>query len=431
MSQTQSLWHAETLAIHAGYTPDASTRAISPPVYQTVGYAFDSADHAARLFNLDEPGNIYTRIMNPTTGVLEERLTALEGGAAAVAFSSGMAAITAAVLNVCRAGDELIASTSLYGGTWTLFTSTLEDYGITVKFVPNDDLALAKQLVTERTRGVFVESIGNPRLNVTDMESWAVFAHDHQLPLIVDNTFPTPYLERPIEHGADVVVHSLTKWIGGHGNSIGGIVIDSGRFNYNQPRYPQFSEPDQSYHGRVFGKDFGDLGYALRLRVKLLRDTGAALSPHNAYLILLGLETLPLRMRQASDNALALATRLQQHPDVSWVNYPGLPTDPAHRDALRYLRSGYFGSMLNFGLKGGPQAALRVMDQLRLWLIVANVGDARSMAIHPASTTHQQLSTTEQELAGAGGNLIRLSVGLEHVDDLWDDLSQALETSHR
>ena len=429
MTQPQSNWHAETLAIHAGYTPDASTHAISPPIYQTVGYAFDSTDHAARLFNLDEPGNIYTRIMNPTTGILEERLAALEGGVAAVAFSSGMAAITASILNVCRAGDELIASTSLYGGTWTLFTSTLQDYGITVKFVPDDNLALASGLVTEKTRAVFVESIGNPRLNVTDLEEWAVFAHKHQLPLIVDNTFPTPYLERPIEHGADVVVHSLTKWIGGHGNSIGGIVIDSGRFDYNQPHFPQFSEPDQSYHGRVFGQDFGEIGYALRLRVKLLRDTGAALSPHNAYLILLGLETLPLRMRQASDNALALATRLSEHPDVAWVTYPGLADDPAHRDAVRYLRPGYAGSMLNFGVKGGHQAALRLMDQLKLWLIVANVGDTRSMAIHPASTTHQQLSGEEQELAGAGGDLIRLSVGLEHVDDLWDDLSQALEAS--
>ncbi len=429
MTPSHTDWHAETLAIHAGYTPDASTHAISPPIYQTAGYAFDSTDHAARLFNLDEPGNIYTRIMNPTTGVLEERLAALEGGVGAVAFASGMAAITAAVLNVCRAGDELIASTSLYGGTWTLFTSTLQDYGITVKFVPNDDLDQANALVTEKSRGIFVESIGNPRLNVTDMKRWAAFAHDHALPLIVDNTFPTPYLERPIEHGADVVVHSLTKWIGGHGNSIGGIVIDAGRFNYNQPQYPQFSEPDQSYHGRVFGKDFGDLGYILRLRVKLLRDTGAALSPHNAYLILMGLETLPLRMRQASDNALTLATRLQQHPDVAWVTYPGLLTDPAHPDASRYLRSGYFGSMLNFGVKGGHRAALRLMDQLKLWLIVANVGDTRSMAIHPASTTHQQLSAAEQELAGAGGGLIRLSVGLEHVDDLWSDLSQALAAS--
>lgn len=430
MAQSETTWHAETLAIHAGYTPDASTHAISPPIYQTVGYAFDSTDHAARLFNLDEPGNIYTRIMNPTTGVLEERLAALEGGVGAVAFSSGMAAITAAVLNVCRAGDELIASTSLYGGTWTLFTSTLQDYGVTVKFIPNDDLSQAGGEITEKTRAVFVESIGNPRLNVTDMKRWATFAHDHHLPLIVDNTFPTPYLERPIEHGADVVVHSLTKWIGGHGNSIGGIVIDAGRFNYNQPQYPQFSEPDPSYHGRVFGKDFGELGYILRLRVKVLRDTGASLSPHNAYLILLGLETLPLRMRQASDNARDLATRLQQHPDVAWVTYPGLTTDPAHKDASRYLREGYYGSMLNFGVKGGHPAALRLMDQLKLWLIVANVGDTRSMAIHPASTTHQQLSAKEQDLAGASGDLIRLSVGLEHVDDLWSDLRQALAASH-
>ncbi len=422
----ESRWHPETIAIRTGYTPETTTGAISPPIYQTVGYAFESTTHAAQLFSLDQPGNIYTRIMNPTTGVLEARLAALEGGIAAVAFSSGMAAITAAVLNVCRTGDELIASTSLYGGTWTLFTSTLEDYGVKVRFVSDDQLSEAAKLVTEKTRAVFVESIGNPRLNVTNMRAWADFAHQHGVPLIVDNTFPTPYLERPIDFGADVVVHSLTKWIGGHGNSIGGIVIDSGRFDYNTKKYPQFSEPDQSYHGKILGKDFDTAGYAVRLRVKLLRDTGAALAPHSAFLILLGLETLPLRMQQACRNALELAGRLAAHPQVAWVNYPGLPSDPAYESALEYLRPNHFGTMLNFGVKGGHPAALRVMDHLRLWLIVANVGDTRSMAIHPASTTHQQLSAEEQELAGAGPDLIRLSVGLEHVDDLWQDLADAL-----
>lgn len=422
----QSRWHPETIAIRTGYTPETTTGAISPPIYQTVGYAFESTTHAAQLFSLDQPGNIYTRIMNPTTGVLEARLAALEGGIAAVAFSSGMAAITAAVLNVCRAGDELIASTSLYGGTWTLFTSTLADYGIKVRFVPNDQLSEASSLVTEKTRAVFVESIGNPRLNVTDLRAWATFAHENGVPLIVDNTFPTPYLERPIDFGADVVVHSLTKWIGGHGNSIGGIVIDSGHFDYNTKKYPQFSEPDESYHGKILGQDFGAAGYAVRLRVKLLRDTGATLAPHSAYLILLGLETLALRMQQACRNALELAERLAAHPQVAWVNYPGLPSDPAYASALEYLRPNHFGTMLNFGVKGGHATALRVMDHLKLWLIVANVGDTRSMAIHPASTTHQQLSAEEQELAGAGPDLIRLSVGLEHVDDLWEDLAEAL-----
>ncbi len=428
MTTRSSHWRPQTIAIHTGYDPETTTGAISPPIYQTVGYAFESTTHAAQLFSLDQPGNIYTRIMNPTTGVLEQRIAALEGGIAAVAFSSGMAAITAAVLNVCRSGDELIAATSLYGGTWTLFTSTLQDYGITVRFVPDDKLSQASQLVTEKTRAVYVESIGNPRLNVTDLRQWASFAHNHGLPLIVDNTFPTPYLERPIDFGADVVVHSLTKWIGGHGNSIGGMVVDSGKFNYNTAQYPQFSEPDQSYHGKVLGTDFGDAGYAVRLRVKLLRDTGAALAPHSAYLILLGLETLVIRMQQACRNALELAQRLTAHPEVSWVNYPGLESDPAFPLATQYLRAGHFGSMLNFGVKGGRKAALQVMDHLKLWLIVANVGDSRSMAIHPATTTHQQLSREEQELAGAGPDLIRLSVGLEHIDDLWDDLSNALNS---
>lgn len=422
----ESRWHLETTAIRGGYAVDPTTRAVSVPIYQTVGYAFQGTEHAARLFNLDEPGNIYTRIMNPTTDVLEQRVAAMEGGMAAVAFASGMAAITAAVLNVCRAGDELIASTSLYGGTWTLFTSTLQDFGVRVRFVSDRDLAKRETLVTDRTRAVYVETIGNPRLDVTDLEDWANFAHRHGVPLIVDNTFATPYLTRPIEHGADVVVHSLTKWMGGHGNSIGGIVVDAGRFNYDSPRYPQFSEPDPSYHGKVLGRDFGSIGYAVRLRVKLLRDTGSALSPQNAYLILLGIETLPVRMRQACENALTLAKRIQGHPNVAWVNYPGLPENPAHLNAKRYLLSGYFGTMLNFGVKGGASQALKVIDGLRLWIVVANVGDARSMAIHPASTTHQQLSEHEQELAGAGGELIRLSVGLEHVDDLWADLQQAL-----
>jgi len=425
MAEHTPNWRPETLAIRGAYRSDPTTHAISVPIYQTVGYAFDDSGHAARLFNLDEPGNIYTRIMNPTTDVLEQRIALMEEGVAAVAFSSGMAAITAAILNLCRSGDNIIASTSLYGGTWTLFTSTFHDFGITVKFLPDDQLADFPHLVDDRTRAVFVESIGNPRLNVTDIVAWAEAAHRHGLPLIVDNTFPTPYLSQPIRHGADIVVHSLTKWIGGHGNSLGGIVVDAGRFDYRGSRFSQFTQPDASYHGVIFG-DFGAGAYAARLRVKVLRDTGAALSPTNAYNILQGLETLPVRMRQAATTALSLAQRLSRHPEVSWVNYPGLPEDPAYPLATRYLPSGLYGSMMNFGVKGGIEAARRVMDRLRLWLLVANVGDVRSMAIHPASTTHQQLSPEEQALAGAGGDLIRLSVGLEHLEDLYEDLDQAL-----
>ncbi len=417
-------WQFETSAVRAGYSPDTTTSAVVSPIYQTVGYAFKDTGHAARLFNLDEPGNIYTRIMNPTTDILEQRVAELEGGAAAVAFSSGMSAITAAVLNLCRAGDELNASTSLYGGTWTLFSSTLQDFGITVHFVSDTELPHAHELVNDCTRGVFVESIGNPRLNITNIRAWADFAHQHDIPLLVDNTFATPYLEQPVVHGADVVIHSLTKWMGGHGTSLGGIIVDSGQFNYNTPKFPQFSQPDSSYHGLVFGEH--EAAYALRLRVKILRNTGAAIAPFNAFLILLGLETLAVRMKEACWSAALLAERLSHHSKVSWVNYPGLEDDRAHPLAKEYLRHGLFGTMLNFGVRGGRQQAEQMMDCLGLWLMVANVGDARSMAIHPASTTHQQLNPQEQELAGAGGDVIRLSVGLENVEDLWADLDQAL-----
>ncbi len=419
-------WAMETLSIRAGYDPDPNTSAIAAPIYQTVGYAFQDAAHAARLFNLDEPGNIYTRIMNPTTDILEKRIAAMEGGIGAVAFSSGMAAITAAVLNLCRAGDELIASTALYGGTWTLFTSTIRDFGVTVHFITEEQLGQAHTLVNDHTRGVFVESIGNPAINVTDIQAWADFAHQHHLPLLVDNTFSTPYLERPLDYGADIVIHSMTKWIGGHGTSLGGIVVDSGRFDYNTDKFPQFSKPDQSYHGLVFGEQTGS--YALRLRVKLLRDTGAALAPLNAFLMLIGLETLPVRMKAACESALFLAKKLQQHPKVNWVSYPGLEQSPSHDLARTYLRSGYFGTMLNFGVIGGKNTAEQLINRLTLWLLVANVGDVRSMAIHPASTTHQQLSPDELQLAGANGELIRLSVGLENAHDLWNDLEQALDS---
>ncbi len=427
MSETsQPSYRPETVAVRGGYSAEATTRSISVPIYQTVGYQFDDTSHAARLFNLDEPGNIYTRIMNPTTDVLEQRIALLEGGVGAVAFASGMAAITGAILNVARAGDEIIASTSLYGGTWTLFTSTLQDFGITVRFVADDNLADIEALFNQHTRAVFVESIGNPRLDVTEIQGWASTAHRHGVPLIVDNTFPTPYLERPLDHGADVVIHSLTKWIGGHGNALGGIVVDGGKFSYQDPRFPYYAQPDASYHGLVFG-NLAEQAFITRLRVKILRDTGAAISPTNAYHILQGVETLPLRIQRESQTAADLASKLQHHPQVNWVNYPGLAEHPSHERAQKYLLHGLYGSILSFGVKGGHEQALKVMDRLKLWLIVANVGDVRSMAIHPASTTHQQLSPQEQELAGAPGDLIRLSVGLEHPDDLYEDLVQALE----
>ena len=414
------------MAVRGGYAGDNATHSISVPIYQTVGYQFDDTSHAARLFNLDEPGNIYTRIMNPTADVLEQRVAQLEGGVGALAFSSGMAAITGAILNIARSGDEILSSTSLYGGTWTLFTSTLRDFGITVRFIGDEELPEIDRAFNEHTRAVFVESVGNPRLDITDIQGWADAAHRHGVPLIVDNTFPTPYLERPIEHGADIVVHSLTKWIGGHGNSLGGIVVDAGRFDYQVERFPYYSQPDSSYHGLVFGT-LEAAAYITRLRVKILRDTGAAISPTNAYYIIQGLETLPLRVRQESSTAQDLAERLTEHPRVSWVNYPGLSNHPSHRRGQQYFSHGLYGSILNFGVKGGHDQALKVMDRLKLWLIVANVGDVRSMAIHPASTTHQQLSPKEQDLAGAPGDLIRLSVGLEHPDDLFEDLAQALE----
>ncbi len=422
----QSRWRPETVAVRGGYAGDNATHSISVPIYQTVGYQFDDTSHAARLFNLDEPGNIYTRIMNPTADVLEQRVAQLEGGVGALAFSSGMAAITGAILNIARSGDEILSSTSLYGGTWTLFTSTLRDFGITVRFIGDEELPEIDRAFNEHTRAVFVESVGNPRLDITDIQGWADAAHRHGVPLIVDNTFPTPYLERPIEHGADIVVHSLTKWIGGHGNSLGGIVVDAGRFDYQVERFPYYSQPDSSYHGLVFGT-LEAAAYITRLRVKILRDTGAAISPTNAYYIIQGLETLPLRVRQESSTAQDLAERLTEHPRVSWVNYPGLSNHPSHRRGQQYFSHGLYGSILNFGVKGGHDQALKVMDRLKLWLIVANVGDVRSMAIHPASTTHQQLSPKEQDLAGAPGDLIRLSVGLEHPDDLFEDLAQALE----
>jgi len=416
-----------TLSVHAGQTADPTTCSRSVPIYQTSSYVFENADHAAALFGLQQFGNIYTRLMNPTTDVLEKRVAALEGGAAALATASGQAAETLAILTLASAGDEIVSTTSLYGGTYNLFHYTLPKLGIKVRFVDADDLDGLRSAINDRTRAVYTESLGNPKLDVVDLEKLASIAHEHGLPLIVDNTVPSPILCNPIQWGADIVIHSATKFLGGHGNSIAGIIVDAGKFDWAKSgRFRDFVEPNPSYHGLSFTGAFANLAFILKARVEGLRDTGACLSPFNAFLILQGIETLHLRVPRHSENALAVAKFLEAHPAVEWVNYPGLAADRAHSSANKYLSHGLFGAMLNFGVKGGHNKALQVMDRLQLWLIVANVGDTRSMAIHPASTTHQQLSAEQQELAGAGGDLIRLSVGLEHPDDLWDDIEQAL-----
>ncbi len=417
-------YHFATVAVHGGTAPDPATGARAVPIYQTTAFTFQNTQHAAELFSLDEAGNIYTRIMNPTTDVLEKRIALLEGGVAGVAFASGQAATSAVIFNLARAGDEVVASSHLYGGTHTLLTSTLADLGIRVRLA--ESLAEARAALTDRTRLVLVETLGNPKLDVADLQAWADLAHGHGVPLAVDNTFATPYLCRPIEFGADIVIHSATKWLGGHGTAMGGIVVDAGRFDYNRPTFPQFSEPDSSYHGLVYAREMGGLAFATRLRVKLLRDLGGSLSPFNAFLILQGVETLGLRMDRQCASALQLAERLARHPAVAWVNYPGLESHSDHEAAGRYLKAGQFGAMLNFGIRGGAEAGRQFIDSLGLWSHVANVGDVRSLVIHPASTTHQQLTAEEQRRAGADPDLVRLSVGLEDPEDLFADLDQAL-----
>ena len=426
----------DTLALHGGQVADPTTGARAVPIYQTTSYVFRDTEHAQALFALQEVGNIYTRIMNPTTDVLERRIAALEGGVAAVATASGQAAQTLALLNLAQAGDNLVSSSSLYGGTVALFRSTLPRLGITTRFVDGGDPEAFAAAIDERTRAVYVETIGNPRLDVPDLRRIADVAHTHGLPLVVDNTFATPIHARPLEHGADVVLHSATKWIGGHGTSIGGLVVDGGSFDWRRAeRFRAFyAEPEPAYHGLVFGDAFGavDLGagpvnaaFALRLRVMLLRDVGAALSPFNAFLFLQGLETLHLRMARHSANALAVARFLEAHPAVTWVRYPGLASHPAHATAARYLEGG-FGGVLTFGVLGGEAAARQVVSRVRLFSHLANVGDAKSLVIHPWSTTHEQLGEDERRAAGVQPDLVRLSVGIEDVDDLLRDLDQAL-----
>jgi O-acetylhomoserine (thiol)-lyase len=417
----------ETLALHAGQDPDPTTGSRALPIYQTTAYVFDSADHAARLFGLQEFGNIYTRIMNPTTDVLEKRVAALEGGVAAVAFASGQSAITFAILNIAGAGDHVVSSSSLYGGTHTLFTHTLAKLGLSVTLVEPGDLAAVRAAVRPETKLVYVESVGNPRLDTADLSGLATVAHDSGVPLIVDNTMPTPYLLRPLDHGADVVVHSLTKFLGGHGTSIGGAVVDGGRFDWAASgRFPGLVEPDPTYHGLKFVETFGALAYALKLRVTLLRDVGAALSPFNAFLFTQGIETLPLRMERHSTNAQAVAEFLEAHDKVGWVTYPGLRSCSCYDLAEKYHHRGLYGAMIGFGIKGGREAGRRFVEGTKLLSHLANIGDAKSLCIHPATTTHSQLTPDEQVAAGVTDDFVRLSIGLETVDDIIGDIDQAL-----
>ncbi|UOQ45215.1 aminotransferase class I/II-fold pyridoxal phosphate-dependent enzyme [Halobacillus salinarum] len=416
----------ETLLLHGGQEPDPTTGSRAVPIYQTTSYVFRDTDHARDLFALAEPGNIYSRIMNPTVDALEQRIALLEDGAAAVATSSGMAAITLAILNIAESGDDIVTSSNLYGGTYNLFVQTLPRYGINVHFVEGTEPEDFAKAITPNTKAIFAETIGNPSLNVLDIEGVADVAHDHHIPLIIDNTFATPYVCKPISWGADIVVHSATKWIGGHGTTIGGIVVDSGRFDWNHEKFPGFTEPDESYNGIRFGIDVGPVGYAIKLRVQLLRDIGACLSPQNAFLLLQGLETLHVRVKHHADQALELAEYLNEHDGVAWVNFPGLKNHPTYALAEKYLRYGY-GSIIVFGIKGDRDDGRKVINQTSLWSHVANVGDAKSLIIHPASTTHQQLSAEDLKKSGVTEELIRLSVGLESLEDLIADLDFAIE----
>jgi len=425
-------WKFETLSVHAGYSPDPTTRAVVPPIYQTVAYAFDSAQHGADLFDLKVEGNIYTRIMNPTQSVLEQRVAALEGGIAALALASGMAAITAAIQTIAETGDNIVSSSTLYGGTYNLFAHTFPQQGIEVRFADPEKPESFGALIDDRTKAIFCESIGNPLGNVTDIAALAEVAHAHGLPLIVDNTVPSPYLLRPLEHGADIVVHALTKYLNGHGNSIGGIIVDSGKFPWAQhkARFRRLNEPDVSYHGVVYTEALGAAAYIGRARVVPLRNMGAAISPFNAWLVVQGIETLPLRMDRICENTLALAQYLQKHPKVKWVNYAGLPGHPHHALAQKYM-GGRASGILTFGLEGGREAGARFLDALELFTRLVNIGDVRSLATHPASTTHRQLSPEELAKAGVSEDTVRLSVGIEHVEDLQADLEQALAAAGR
>lgn len=421
----------ETLAVHAGQQIDPTTFARAVPLYQTTSYGFRDAEHAADLFSLKEFGNIYTRLMNPTTDVFEQRIAALEGGAGALATASGAAAISFSILNIAGAGDEIVSASSLYGGTYNLFSTTLPKLGIKVHFVDSDDPENFRKAITDKTKALYAESIGNPQGNVLDVEAVAAIAHEYGIPLIVDNTFPSPYLLRPIEYGADIVVHSATKFIGGHGTSIGGVIVDSGKFDWKASgRFPGLTEPDPSYHGVVYTEAVGPIAYIIKARVQLLRDLGAAISPFNSWLLLQGLETLHLRLERHSQNALKVAQYLESHKDVEWVSYTGLPSHPSYELAQKYLPKGQ-GAILTFGIKGGSQAGSKLIENVKLFSHLANVGDSKSLIIHPASTTHQQLNAEEQVAAGVKPELLRLSVGTEAIDDILYDLEQAIAASQQ
>ena len=419
-----------TIAVHGGQSPDPATGSRAVPIYQTTSYLFQDADHAGRLFALKEFGNIYTRIMNPTTDVFEKRVAALEGGAAALATASGQAAETLAITTLAAAGDEIISSNSLYGGTYNLFHYTLPRLGINVRFVDPDDFDAVRAAINPKTRAIYAESLGNPKLDVIDVEKLASIAHENGLPLVIDNTCASPALLRPIEWGADIVVNSATKFIGGHGTTIGGVIVDAGRFDWAaSSRFKEFTEPDPSYHGLSYTQAFGPLSFILKARIQGLRDTGAALAPHSAFLLLQGLETLHLRMERHSQNALAVSKHLEKHPGVEWVNYPGLESSRYYSRAKKYLPSGQ-SSLLTFGIKGGYDAGKKLIDSLQLFSLVANIGDAKSLVIHPASTTHQQLSVEEQAATGVTPELVRLSIGIEDLRDILDDLDQAIEAAN-
>ena len=422
--------HLATIAVHGGQVADPTTGSRAVPIYQTTSYVFQDADHAARLFGLQEFGNIYTRLMNPTTDVFEKRIAALEGGVAALATASGQAAETLAITTLASAGEEIISTTSLYGGTYNLFHYTLPKWGITVRFADADDFDGIRALINAKTRAIYTETLGNPKLDIADVEKLAAIAHEHGLPLIIDNTSASPALVRPIEWGADIVVESATKYIGGHGTSIGGVIVDAGKFDWKASgRFKEFTEPDPSYHGLSYVDAFGPIAFILKARLQGLRDAGAALSPFNAFLLLQGAETLHLRMERHSANALTVAKHLEGHPGVEWVNYPGLASSKYAERAKKYLPDGQ-GGLVTFGIKGGYEAGKKLINSLKLFSLLANIGDAKSLVIHPASTTHQQLSAAEQASTGVSPELVRLSVGIEDVRDILADLDQAIEVAN-
>lgn len=423
---SQNNWHLDTLSIHAGQVVDEFSKSRAVPIYQTSSYVFDDTEHARKLFSLEEPGNIYTRIMNPTQNVFEERVATLEGGVGALATSSGQAAIHLALLNIVESGDEIVASSNLYGGTYNLFNVTFKKLGIKVRFVDPSNPENFKAALTDKTKAVYAETIGNPRIDVLDIEKVAHIAHEHKIPLIVDNTFPTPYLLRPFEYGADIVIHSATKFIGGHGTSIGGVIVDSGKFNWDNGKFPGLVEPDPSYHGVSYANDVGEAAYITKARVQLLRDLGSAVSPFNVHEFLIGLETLHLRLERHSENALKVAQYLEAHPKVSWVNYPGLESNAYHNLAKKYLPNGQ-GAILTFGVDGSVEDIAKFVESLNLFSHLANVGDSKSLVIHPASTTHLQLSPEEQKASGVLPELVRLSIGTENIDDIISDLGQGLQ----